>query len=195
MTKEQIHAYFDNMLENHKSRNFLNHLIRAYMPTSNITWVLSDTQAELKCAITGEKLTPMHEVIDNFEPKDLKDSFVKTLKNLFEDSSVQFEKYVGDKKVAFTGKDTTTHLSFDVAKELIDWVITKSLSGDKHINWLLGKIKHTSFVNIAKKSNNEKIALKAQKIEDKNDNRAKFKLGDANVALAALKAKLEDSEK
>lgn len=198
MTQEQIHAYFDNMLENQKSRNFLNHLVRAYMPISNIVKVSEKPEGDFKCAITRGELISIQEILDGIQTQEFKDNFIKSLKVIFDenvDKNTAVEELIGDKQIAVTGKDTTTFLSYSVARELINWITTKALTGDKHINWLIGKINHSTLVKRGHKSNNEAVKAKAQRIEDKNDNRAKYQLGDANGALAALKAKLENSEK
>ena len=198
MTQEQIHAYFDNMLENQKSRNFLNHLVRAYMPVSNITKVFDKPEGDFKCAITRDDLVSTQEILEGLQTQEFKDNLMKSLKNMFDDNAdkrTAVEQLIGDRKMAVTGKDTTTFLSYPVAQELINWVMTKALSGDKHINWLIANIKHSSFVNRAKHSKDSSVKSKAEKIIEKNDTRAKFKLGDDFSALAALKAKLESSEK
>jgi hypothetical protein len=36
MSQEKIHASLDAMLENPKAKTFLNHLIRSYMPITNV---------------------------------------------------------------------------------------------------------------------------------------------------------------
>ena len=198
MTQEQIHTYFDNMLENQKARNFLNHLVRSYMPVSNITKVSEKPEGDFKCVITRNELISTQEILDGLETQEFKDNFTKSLKVIFDenvDKNTAVEQLIGDKQIAVTGKDTTTLLSYSVARELINWITNKALTGDKHINWLIGKINHSTLVKRGHKSNNEAVKAKAQRIEDKNDNRAKYQLGDANSALAALKAKLEGSEK
>ena len=195
MTQEQIHTYFDNMLENQKSRNFLNHLVKSYMPVSNITKVSEKSEGDFKCAITRNELITTQEILDGLETQEFKDNFTKSLKVIFDenvDKNTAVEQLIGDKQIAVTGKDTTTLLSYSVARELINWITNKALTGDKHINWLIGKINHSTLVKRGHKSNNEAVKAKAQRIEDKNDNRAKYQLGDANGALAALKAKLEN---
>lgn len=198
MTQEQIHTYFDNMLENPKSKNFLNHLVRAYMPISNITKVMDKPEGDFKCAITRDDLISTQEILEGIHTEEFKADFMKSLKTMFDekaDKTTPMAKLIGDKKMGVTGKNTTTFLSVSVANELINWVMTKALKGDKHINWLIGGIKHSSFIKRASSSNDNDLKRQADKIAEKNDRTAKYQLGDANDALAALKAKLEKNEK
>lgn len=197
MTQEEVHASLDAMLENQKSRNFLNHLVRAYMPVSNIEKVINKPDGDFKCAISRDTLISVQEILDGVRTDEFKADLMSSLKNMFDDkadNTTAMAKFIGDKKIAVTGKGTTTFLSVPVAQELVNWVMTKALSGDKHINWLIGSIKHASFINKGKLTN-DKAKEKLEKIAAQNDRTAKYQLGDANNALAALKAKLEGSEK
>lgn len=197
MTQQEVHACLDAMLENQKSRNFLNHLVRAYMPVSNITKVDAKPEGDFKCAISRDTLISTQEILDGVRTEEFKNDLMTSLKNMFDDKAdktTAMAKFIGEKKVGVTGKGTTTFLSVPVAQELVNWIMTKALSGDKHINWLISNIKHSSFANRAS-SLNESAKNKLEKIADKNDRTAKYQLGDANSALAALKAKLEGSEK
>jgi hypothetical protein len=56
MTKEQIHASLDKMLENPKAKNFLNHLVRSYMPVTNVIKVMDKPEKDFKCVLTREPL-------------------------------------------------------------------------------------------------------------------------------------------
>lgn len=198
MTQEQIYTYFDNMLENPKSRNFLNHLVKSYMPISNITKVIDKPEGEFKCVITRVELISTQEILEGIHTEEFKADVMKSLKTMFDDNAdkiAPMTNLIGEKKMGVTGKNTTTFLSVSVANELINWVMTKVLKGDKHINWLIGGIKHSSFVKRASSSNDNDLKIRAEKIAEKNDRTAKYQLGDGNDALSALKAKLEKSEK
>lgn len=196
MTKEEVYASLDKMLENQKSRNFFNHLIRAYIPTSNIKNVLDKPEGEFKCAISRDSLISTQEILDGIHTEEFKSDMMTSLKTIFDDKAdktTPMAKLIGEKKLGVTGKNTTTFLSTQVAQDLVDWVMTKILIGDKHINWLMGSINQASFGRKVKSSNTSQ--KKVEKTIEKNDRTAKFQLGDTNGSLAALKAKLENSEK
>jgi hypothetical protein len=89
-----------------------------------------------------------------------------------------------------TGEKTTTFMSIEGYRDFFDWVITKSLSGNKHINWLLGDIRRDSFLEREKQIGDENIQNKVKKLEPKKRG-ATYSLGDASVALLKLKEQLE----
>lgn len=196
MTKEEVYASLDKMLENNKSRNFFNHLIRSYIPTSNIKNVLDKPEGDFKCAISTDSLISTQEILEGINTEEFKADMMTSLKTIFDDKAdktTPMAKLIGEKKLGVTGKDTTTFLSTQVAQDLVDWVMTKILIGDKHINWLMGSINQSSFGRKVKSSNTPQ--KKVEKTIGQNDRTAKFQLGDTNGALAALKSKLENSEK
>lgn len=195
MTTEEIFSSLDKMLENPKSKNFLNHLVRSYMPISNVEKVMDKPEGEFKCAISKDDLISTQEILEGIKTEEFKNDLMKSMKTMFDenaDKTTAMAKLIGEKKLGVTGKGTTTFMSVPVAQEFFNWVITKSLKGDKHINWLLGNIRRESFVNRAKNITDDKVQSTVRKIEKKADRTATFTLGDANGMLAQLKAKMEN---
>lgn len=200
MTNEQIHQTLDKMLSEPKSRNFLNHLIRSYLPIPNVEKVWDKPKNEIKCAITGEILISVQEVLEGINTEEFQNDTMNYLKNLFDentDRTTPIAKLIGDKKLGVTGKETTTFMSFPVFQEFYNWVITKSLKGDKHINWLLGSIRRTSFMDRAEKINDSSVQEKVNKFKthQTKTNGATFTLADSSDALSQLKNKLESEGK
>ena len=195
MTTEEIFSSLDKMLENPKSKNFLNHLVRSYMPISNVEKVMDKPEGEFKCAISKDDLISVQEILEGIQTEEFKNDFMKSMKTMFDenaDKTTAMAKLIGEKKLGVTGKGTTTFMSVPVAQEFFNWVITKSLKGDKHINWLLGNIRRESFVKRAKNITDDKVQSTVSKLEKKADRTATFTLGDANGMLAQLKAKMEN---
>lgn len=191
MTTEQIHASLDNMLANPKSKNFLNHLVRAYVPVSNVDKVWQKPDGDFKCSITKEPLISAQEIMDGIQTEEFKKDFMNNVKSIFDvnyDKTSPFAKLIGDKKLGVTGKDTTTFMSYPVYQEFFNWVITKSFKGDKHINWLLGSIKRETFVERASEIEDKEVKEKAQKLK-KNSGGTTYRLGDASDVLLKLKEK------
>ena len=200
MTQEQIHASLDKMLADQKSRNFLNHLVRAYMPITNVEKVWDKPKSEIKCAISRDTLISVQEILDGLHTEEFKNDTMTYLKSMFDekaDRTTPVAKLIGEKKLGVTGKETTTFMSYPVFQEFYNWVITKSLKGDKHINWLLGSIRRTSFMDRAAKINDATVQEKVSnfKKHSKKVNTATFTLADSNDALAKLKNKLESEGK
>jgi hypothetical protein len=194
MTTEEIHSSLDKMLENPKAKNFLNHLVRAYMPISNVEKVMDKPEGEFKCALSKDDLISVNEILEGIQTEEFKNDLMKSMKTMFDDNAdktTAMAKLIGEKKLGVSGKGTTTYMSVPVAQEFFNWVITKSLKGDKHINWLLGNIRRESFVKRAKNITDDKVQSTVSKLEKKADRTATFTLGDANGMLAQLKAKME----
>lgn len=195
MTTEEIHSSLDKMLENPKAKNFLNHLVRAYMPISNVEKVMDKPEGEFKCALSKDDLISVQEILEGIQTEQFKSDLMKSMKTMFDDNAdktTAMAKLIGEKKLGVTGKGTTTYMSVPVAQEFFNWVITKSLKGDKHINWLLGNIRRESFVKRAQNITDDKVQSTVKKLEKRADRTATFTLGDTNGVLAQLKAKLEN---
>lgn len=195
MTTEEIHSSLDKMLENPKAKNFLNHLVRAYMPISNVDKVMDKPEGEFKCALSKDDLISVQEILEGIQTEQFKSDLMKSMKTMFDenaDKTTAMAKLIGEKKLGVTGKGTTTYMSVPVAQEFFNWVITKSLKGDKHINWLLGNIRRESFVKRAQNITDDKVQSTVKKLEKKADRTATFTLGDTNGVLAQLKAKMEN---
>lgn len=194
MTQEQINATLDAMLANPKSKTFLNHLVRAYMPVTNVTKVIQKPKGDFKCVLTRDSLQSVTEIQSAIADEKVQAFFLENLgKALASKESVsELEKLIGNKKLAFTGKDTTTFMSYQATQAFIDWVITKSLNGDKHINWLLGGIRRASFIERAETIQDGGVQKKVENFKKANKPKtATFALSDSSDVLSKLKAQLE----
>ena len=195
MTQEQIHANLDNMLANPKSKNFLNHLVRAYMPVSNVEKVWNTPTGDFKCVLTREQLFSAQDILDGIQTEEFKGKFMDNLKSMFDENAKTtnpIAELVGDKKMGLTGKDTTTFMTVEAFQTFCDWVITKALKGDKHINWLIGGINRNSFMKRAENIQDTGVQNKVKNINKAENRTATYTLGDAaSEALLKLKEKLE----
>lgn len=194
MIKEKIYEILDEMLKNPKSKPFLNHLVRSYMPVNQIEKVWDKPTGDFKCVITRAKLISVQEIFNGIRTDQFKDDLMKHLKGMWDENSdvkSPMGELLCDKMLGFTGKDTTTFMSYEVAQEFYNWIITKSLTGDKHINWLLGSIRRDSFSKRASHLRNPEVQAKLNKGVKTNNSSATFTLGDSSDALAKLKAKME----
>lgn len=169
MTQKEIYDSLDSMLSNLKTRNFLNHLIRAYFPITNVDKVWEKPNGAFKCAITKDNLISVQEIINEIQTEDFKEQFINELKSQFTHDPKQensISKLIGDKKLGLIGKETTTYMSYVALQEFYNWVLNKSLNGDKHINWLLSSMKELQKnVNV-------------QKTKKENDITGSFTLGE-----------------
>jgi hypothetical protein len=130
------------------------------------------------------------------QTEEFKNNLMTSMKSMFDenaDKTTPMMKLIGEKKLALTGKETTTFMSYPAYQVFVDWVITKSLKGDKHINWLMNGINRNMFISRAENINDVDVQNKLKKINPSKS--ATFTLGESNDALAQLKAKLEKGEK
>lgn len=193
MTSEQIHASLDKMLANPKTKNFINHLVRSYIPVSNIEKVLETPKGDFKCVITKEVLVSVQSIFEGMDTKEFKKDFTEHLKSMFSEEKLEtpMSKLLGDKKLGFTGKDTTTYMSYTATQEFYNWVITKSLKGDKHINWLLGSVNRNTFIKRASNIEDQDVQKKVTNLK-RASGVSTYLLGDATDVLSKLKAKLDN---
>lgn len=144
MTQQQIHDHLDAMLANPKTKNFLNHLVRAYFPITNVEKVWDKPKGPFKCVITGDELFSTQDILEGIQSAEFKNEFIENLRTQFDDKvdkTSPFVKLIGEKKMGVTGTNTTTFMSYPTLEEFYNWVLTKSLNNDKHINWLLRSIR------------------------------------------------------
>lgn len=198
MTNEEIFKALDEMLTNPKKKNFLNHLVRSYMPISNVRKVDITPKSSFKCVLTGEKLFSLNDILEGAQTEQFKIDFMASLKAMFDENAEKINPYlsiVEGKELAVTGKETTTFMSYPAFQTFYDWVITKSLNNDKHINWLLGSIRRETFFKRAESLNDPSLNEIVKRMKG-NNGKPKIKptsysLGDVNDVLSQLKAKME----
>lgn len=197
MQREEIYKKLDEMLEGKKSRNFLNHLIRSYLPVDKVTKVLDKPSGDIKCVITNIKLVSVNEILTTLQTEEYKEKFLKLIKNsLTNEGNNQTNPMVEmleGRVLGYRGEKTDTYMSHEAVQAFFDWVMTKMLKGDKHINWLLSSMNRQKFIKRAESiaNDSETIAsVNRLKKSTQNGLRATTKLGDLTI-LQELKEKME----
>lgn len=192
MTKEEISTSLDSMLENPKAKTFLNHLVRAYMPHTNVKYLIEKPKGDFKCVLTRDTLLSGQDMIIEGKLTDTKNDFVKFLDTIFDEKvfipSGSMVDLINTKKLGITGKDTNTYMSFAAYQEFIAWVITKALKGDKHINWLLGSIRRASLIDRAERIQDSEVQAKVENYKKTENKVSSFTLADSSDVLTKLKA-------
>jgi len=74
--REKIHAALDKMLETPKSKGFLNHLITAYFPITNVMKVIDKPRGEFKCVLTRDNLISFEEILEGIHSETFKNDFM-----------------------------------------------------------------------------------------------------------------------
>ena len=197
LEKNKIHATLDEMLANPKSKTFLNHLVRSYMPITNVTKVWDKPKGDFKCVLTRTPLISTEEILVGIHTEEFKTDFLNGLKTMFDekpDTKAGMIKLLAGRQLGITGKDTTTFMTYEAFQEFYDWIITKALHGDKHINWLLGSIRRSALIDRAETINDSTVSqyVSTYKAKTKPTSKvATFTLGDSSDLLSKLKAELE----
>lgn len=184
MSEEEIYNLLDKMLLENKSKNFLNHLIYSYIPVYKVERIWERPTGNFKCALTGDELIAIDEIMKGINSEEFKDEFmIKLKKDLIgdKDSTNPILKLVGDKKVGVTGKNTTTFMSQPSFNVFHKWVIDKTLTGNKHINWLIKSL-------IKDDEKPKKPIIKNDNFKNK---KASFNIGESNEVLLKIKEKLD----
>lgn len=192
MIQAEIHLSLDAMLVNPKSRNFINHLVRAYFPITQVSAVSPKSNGELKCALSKEKIVTVEDILEG-ATEEFKQTFHLHLKSIFDEKATSINPImvmVSEKGLAVQGKNTTTFMSYPAYQEFYAWVITKAFSGDKHINWLLGAIKRSSFMERAQYIQDEKVQDRVKAIK-KSSMVSTYTLGETD-AFKKLKSKFKE---
>jgi hypothetical protein len=196
MGNNRTHDKLDKLFADKKARNFINHLIRSYVPMNKVKKVMDvpEDKNKFKCVLCNQPLVSINELLDRLESDEHKNEFTDNLKNLFKDGDERYkvdEKLLGKQSLGVQGQNTDTYMSMEAFQEFYDWVVTKMLMGDKHINWVLGKINKNKFKDRAKHIDNLELEQEIEKTS--TTKKATYTLGDLS-ALQELKRKM-DSEK
>lgn len=191
MNTEKIHNHLNKLLANPNSKNFLNHLIRSYIPLSNTEKVMEIQKQDMECCITKKPLESVNEILSTLKTEEAKKEFFSDMGNMFENNNETCITNLTNLKLGLKGKNTDTYISCIALQELYNWVINKVAESDKHIIWLLGKENRTFFIN---KANPNKVVEPIKKDETKKKNqliKSTYTLGDLNV-LQELRKKFDN---
>lgn len=196
----ETNKIFDKLEEmykkDEKSKNFVLHLVRAYMPIDKITKVLEKPAdlSKFKCALTSVKLISADEIFQGINTDEFKANFINDLKIVLDESGQQVKKdpailkVTNGKLLGFTGKDTNTYMCNEACEQLLNWVSTKILQGDSKINWTVRSMQGK---NQPKKKNTQRP--QSSQTSQMVHKPATSSLGDFSV-LQSLKDKLEKQE-
>lgn len=195
-TKTPIEKFY----ENPKSKGFINHLIKSYLPVQKCKkfWDFKKGQKH-KCNVCNQKLISISECLIglNEKQKEIKEEFSEFINKTISNDNIKREDnpyikhVIGNKVLGWTGEKTDTTLCLKCIKELLYLVQTGILSGDKNLIWISRKIATDDyFNNIHKKLNFGGDNKKVKEIQNKVNKKKKVTFGDLEV-LKDLKKKLE----
>ena len=203
-TTQKIITKLDELYANPKSKNFVLHLVRAYLPLSKPQKVFTKPAdlKKFKCALTGHKMISVDEIFALMNGEEFKAGFIEDLKiNVgIQESEAEhvplLVKLTKGRILGYQGEETSTYMCNDALSGLFQWVTGKLLSGDGKINWTIRQMKTDAFTSKFESFDDEQTKKNVSRIKKISQQpiRAKTKLSDFGV-LEQLKAKLEEAEK
>ena len=190
------------LYENPKSKGFVNHLIRAYLPMYKVLklWEFKKEQKHV-CNVCGQKLFDIEEafkaISENKESitKDLTESLSKMAKGETQKRKDNpYVKAIGvDKVQAFTGEKTDTCLCMQCVQDLLDLTQTGFAMGDKNISYHINQMQRDKVFEQFTKNPalNEEEKDKVKEIKKRVDKKRKVTtFGDLEI-LQKIKEKME----
>jgi hypothetical protein len=183
-----------------KSKNFVLHLVRAYLPLDKVdkVWEKPADLSKFKCALTNDKLISVAEIFEGMQTDEFKENFIKDLKIQVKSDGELAEpailKITKGRILGWTGKDTNTFLCQDAVGQLFNWVSTKVLQGDGKINWTIRSMQGKEFLKKFDNDKSSETRKQVSRVKQVINKPATAKLGDMDV-LQSLKDKLAAQEK
>ncbi len=210
---KKIQEHFDKMYEGEKSQKFMIHLLRAYIPVSNVEKIWGAPMRNFRCCISEKPLTG-----GNTRLEELKDGkrLLNYMAEPFTDENITDlsapKEFFKNKELGVKGKDTKTYMSVAMFGEFYQWVLIKVLEDDNGVYKAIGQYTTVGMlknVEAIAESDKDKKRIKSsmKKIETSNQEKAKSfesyqkreaekeeqktTLGDIFGGLEELKAKLD----
>lgn len=152
---DKIEEKYNELNEDGKRKNkaFFDHLIRAYLPKKSVSVAIKNPDSKkirVKCVFSGDNLITVDGVLKETQTEEFKNNLSVYLHS-FDSSKGCFtspapiDKALKGRELALQGKDTKTYMSQDAYLEFVNWVMSKSLSGDKNITFILNKVTKNPF--------------------------------------------------
>jgi hypothetical protein len=200
-SSKKIHEKLEKMYNDGKSKNFVLHLIRSYLPVDKTTKVFTkpENMKKFKCSLTSASLISIDEIFQIIQSDEYNENFIQDLKfnTGLQEKPADYQptliKLSKGKIMGFQGQDTTTYLCQEAVQCLFDWVTSKILTGDGKINWTIRQMKTDAFTSKFDKFEDSETKKQVDRIKQitKNPKKAMTNLGDFEV-LKSLKSKLEE---
>jgi len=185
---------------NQKNKAFFSHLIRSYISLNSVGIALvnpDDKKNRVRCAFTKKELITLENAKSEASTDALRkniDDFVDSFdseKGCFT-STTSMKQVFGGKVLALQGKDTKTYMSQESYATFINWVMTKYISGDGHVRWLVNQVMKDGLhpgISVKPKNPIEKKVKSNVNFSYQTNKKTTF--GDLS-ALQSLKDKFKD---
>ena len=150
-----------------KNRAFFSHLIKSYLGKNSVSVAIEQPERKktrVKCVFTKKNLITVSGVLKETKSSAFKKNLDEFLHSFDIDkgcftSVTPMSQLLKGKVLALQGKDTKTYMSQESYSAFINWVMTKYISGDKNIIWLLNQMTKNPFhpgITVKKKKSKPK---------------------------------------
>ena len=201
---EQMKTKIEQLYDDPKAKGFVNHLIKAYLPTAKIqkVWDWKEGQKHT-CNVCGQKLVSIGELFNATRSEGFMENFMENLKKEINGKPVKREdnpylKVVGTDKVqGFTGEKTDTCMCHQCCQDLLNLVTNGMLCGDKNLNYQVNQMQRDRVFNHFAESPHldKEDKEKVQEIKKRVDKTKVITTFGDLQALQDLKKKMEQNEK
>ena len=206
-THDQLVKMIDDVYNTEKGKNFISHLIRSFLPVNKSEYLWDDPKdiSKLKCCITGHPLMSKSEILgklmnDDTLVVDLKLTAKAILASTDEEKAKANQerqenldkKYKG-KLLAICCSESDKYFAQPTFEAFQDWVCTKILSDDSHINWIMKSHRKNEALKFAKK-NNIPVTPREQSALNKAVNKPATTNFEDNQALKSLLEKFNNQK-
>jgi len=201
---QKIITNLDKLYKDPKSKNFVLHLVRAYLPVNKAQKVFNkpENMKKFKCALTNHKMISVDELFAIMNGEEYKEGFVQDLKfnvglteapENYKPLMVQLAK---NRIMGYQGEETSTYMCSEAINGLFNWVSNQLLMGDGKINWTIKQMKTDAFTSKFDGSSDPETKKQVSRIKkiSRQPKRAKMTLGDLDV-LSDLKKKMDAAAK
>ena len=188
-----------------KSKGFITHLIRAYLPLYKSTkvWEFKKNQRPF-CNVCNHELIGLGEVLGGMyvlDKEEMQGDFAKYIRDGLNGEKVDLKdnpmlKHLKGRILAWTGEKTDTCLCLECIQDLIKVFQFAILDGNKHMVWLSNQMQRDQVFNVFSESTNlnEEEKDQVKDIKKKVDKDKKITtFGDLEV-LQKLKKKMENEK-
>lgn len=200
MKKSKIQELYDN----EKSRGFVNHLIRSYLPVYKVekVWEFKKGQKH-RCNVCGQSLLSIEEAMKNMrENQDAyMADFMQNLKDEINQKEVKREdraivKHISKGSVlGFTGEKTDTCLCHTCVTQLLELTQNGIFSGDKNISYQMNQMRRDEvFKQFESDTIDEGRKEEVKQLKKKVNKQKGATFGDLE-ALQKLKEEMDNGKK
>lgn len=193
MNSESIKSRLTNLLEKDRSKRFIEHIIKSYIPPHEIEKVYEEPGDKFVCAITNENLISLNEGKKKFDESNEKEKFDDCEEKMFLDggySEHPFNKKIDGREMGVTSNISETYISYPTFLVLYEWAVKEYFKGNKKIKRVL-RNEEDAMLTKAKEFRETDKSMNTELSKIESEKRTTTTLGDLDQ-LKELRDKFND---